>query len=153
LSPDFVIEARRYDDAVVSRLVAEVQQEYVERYGGPDETVVDPEEFTPPDGLFLVGLLAGEPVASGGWRRHSETSAEIKRIYVSASARRRGLARMMLGALEQSAREAGITRLVLGTGTEQPEAVALYEVAGYTTTDGFGHYAGAPKALFFGKDL
>jgi hypothetical protein len=59
----------------------------------------------------------------------------------------------VLAELERTAAEAGVTRLILNTGPEQPEAVALYEDAGYLPVAGFGHYACHPHALFFGKDL
>lgn len=145
------IEARGYDDPDVVRLVAEVQAEYVSRYGGPDAAAVDPAEFSPPDGMFLVGLLDGVPVAMGGWRRLDARTAEIKRMYVALAARRRGLARQMLGELERTIAEAGIQRIVLNTGPSQPEAIALYERSGYLPTTPFGHYACHPHALFFGK--
>jgi GNAT superfamily N-acetyltransferase len=149
----FQIEIRRYDDPDVTRMVGEVQAEYVERYGGPDAAAVDPAEFAPPQGLFLVGLLDGVPVAMGGWRRREPGQAEIKRMFVSSAARRRGLARRMLAALERTAAEAGVDRVVLNTGPAQPEAVALYEQSGYSPIPGFGHYACHPDALFFGKTL
>jgi GNAT superfamily N-acetyltransferase len=150
---EFEIEVRPYDDSDVARMVEDVQAEYVRRYGGPDAAVVDPAEFAPPDGLFLVGLLDGVPVAMGGWRRTAGDDAEIKRMYVAAAARRRGIARRMLSELEGSAARAGITRLLLNTGPAQPEAVALYRDAGYRPVEGFGHYACHPDALFFGKAL
>jgi GNAT superfamily N-acetyltransferase len=143
----------------VALLVEAVQQEYVVRYGGPDDAVVEPAEFAPPGGLFLIGLLDGVPVAMGGWRamRYPTESthpvAEVKRMYVTASARRRGLARLMLAELESRAAARGVREFVLNTGTEQPEAVALYESSGYTSAPGFGHYAGAPLALFYAKPL
>jgi GNAT superfamily N-acetyltransferase len=149
----FEIEIRAYDDPDVARMVDEVQTEYVARYGGPDQAAVDPAEFAPPDGLFLVGLLDGTPVAMGGWRRRGGSQAELKRMYVSAAARRRGIARLLLAELERTAAAAGITRLLLNTGPAQPEAVALYRQAGYTPVPGFGHYACHPDALFFGKSL
>jgi GNAT superfamily N-acetyltransferase len=149
----FEIEVREYTDPDVSRLVEEVQQEYVVRYGSSDATPVDPDQFSPPSGLFLLGLLDGEPVAMGGWRVTADSLAEIKRMYVVAAARRRGLSRLMLSALETTATHAGIRQLVLNTGTEQPEAVALYESSGYTPVPGFGHYAGTPRALFYAKDV
>ena len=148
-----VFESRPYDDPQVQQLVAEVQQEYVRRYGGPDAAPVEPGEFAPPAGLFLLGLLDGEPVATGAWRVLADGSAEIKRMYVAAGYRRRGLARLMLAELERTAAAAGIRRVVLNTGTEQPEAVALYESSGYVPTAGFGHYADAPLALFYAKTL
>jgi GNAT superfamily N-acetyltransferase len=148
---DFRIEPRSYGDPDVVRLVAAVQAEYVERYGGPDAAVVLPGEFEPPDGLFLVGYLDGEPVASGGWRRMAGGAVEIKRMYVLHAARRRGLARRMLAELEAGAVAAGARRVELNTGDQQPEAIALYESSGYLPTVGFGHYACASGARFYGK--
>jgi GNAT superfamily N-acetyltransferase len=151
---DFSIQARGLDDPDVVRLIAEVQAVYVVLYGGIDADVTDPGDFTPPDGLFLVGLLDGTAVATGGWRRHGPEVAEIKRMYVAESARRRGLARLMLAELERRAVAAGITRMVLNTGPRQPEAVAMYEQAGYRpSTTRFGRYAEYPHSLFFAKDL
>jgi GNAT superfamily N-acetyltransferase len=74
-------------------------------------------------------------------------------MYVARAARRRGLARQLLAELERTAAAAGVSRLLLNTGPEQPEAVALYERAGYRPVPGFGHYACHPDALFYGKDL
>ena len=147
------IERRDYDDPDVVRLVAQVQKEYVDRYGGPDEASVDLHEFAPPNGLFLVALLDGVPVATGGWRRIADDAVEIKRMYVVSSARRQGLARRVLAELESSAAASGYARALLGTGDRQPEAIALYESAGYSAVPGFGHYADAPGALFYGKSL
>jgi GNAT superfamily N-acetyltransferase len=137
----------------VQRLVAKVQAEYVRRYGGPDAAAVDPREFDPPDGLFLLGLLDRVAVATGGWRRLDGATAEIKRMYVAEPVRRRGLARAVLAELERTAAAAGISRLVLNTGPEQPEAVALYEALGYLPERPFGHYACHERALFYGKAL
>lgn len=150
---DFRIEARSYGDPDVVRLVTAVQAEYVARYGGPDAAAVQPAEFAPPDGLFLVGVLEGDAVVTGGWRRIDEGVVEIKRMYVHDSARRRGLARVMLAELEARALAAGVQRAVLNTGDQQPEAVALYESSGYVTSEGFGHYACTPGALFYSKVL
>jgi GNAT superfamily N-acetyltransferase len=155
----FVLESRPYGDPDVARMVAEVQQEYTVRYGGPDAAVIDPAEFAWPTGHFVVGLLDGEAVAMGGWRRHDEpvdggvAAAEIKRMYVSVGARRRGFARQVLAELERTAAQSGIERLILNTGLEQPEALALYAACGYRAVDGFGHYTCAPKAVFLGRDL
>ena len=52
-----------YDDPLAQYLVEAVQQEYVQRYGGRDAAVVEPAEFLPPQGLFLVVEVDG--VAAG----------------------------------------------------------------------------------------
>jgi GNAT superfamily N-acetyltransferase len=152
------LEARRYDDPVVQRLVAEVQAEYVVRYGGPDRAVVDPAEFAPPHGLFLVGLADAVPLACGGWRVHEDPvggvpTVEIKRMYVASTARRRGLARLVLAELERTAASAGHRAVVLNTGYKQPEAVNLYESCGYHEIPGYGLYRDTPGAFFYGKLL
>jgi GNAT superfamily N-acetyltransferase len=92
-----------YDHPDATALIAELQQEFVVRYGNPDRTPVDPAEFAPPAGLFLVGYLDGAPVVCGGWRVHGDGTAELKRMYVTPAARGRGAARLMIAELERTA--------------------------------------------------
>ncbi|SMO83139.1 Acetyltransferase (GNAT) family protein [Geodermatophilus aquaeductus] len=151
------LRAVPYDDPVARDLVARVQQEYVARYGGPDEAAVDPAEFVPPAGVFLVAEVGGQPAACGAWRRHVEgddpTAVEVKRVYVDPAFRRRGLAQVVVAALEESARRAGYRSVVLNSGDRQPEALALYGALGYTPVPGYGIYAGGAGAVFLGKEL
>jgi len=143
-----------------ARLVEEVQQEYVARYGGPDETPLDADEFAPGGGMFLVGYDGDVPVATGAWRWHSDVAgvergpcAEIKRMYVASTHRGRGHARTMLRQLEQRAARAGAATMILETGTMQPEAITLYESSGYVRIPGFGHYRHAPMSRCYAKPL
>ncbi len=150
------IDALAYDHPDSVALIDEVQQEYVVRYGEVDLTPVDPAEFAPPRGLFLVGYLDGRPVACGGWRVHEGPDgpeAELKRMYVAPAARGRGVARAVLAELERTAVAAGYSRMVLETGTRQPEAIALYTSAGYAEVPKFGFYAAEPEAVHLGKAI
>lgn len=142
-----------YDGDGAQLLIEELQAEYVVRYGGRDDTPVDPAEFAPPDGLFVIGYLDGAPVAMGGLRRHADGEVEIKRMYVVPAARRQGFSRQLLTALEHRAGALGASRIILETGQNQPEAIALYESAGYSPIAGFGHYRHAPLSLSFEKRL
>lgn len=149
-----------YDDPDALKLIAEVQQVYVVRYGDVDVTPVDADEFAPPNGVFLIGYDADTPVACGGWRALDgsepglrETDAEMKRLYVVPSARGNGHARRMLTMLEHTAATAGRRRMVLTTGTEQPEAIALYRSVGYYDLTPFGPYRGDPRVVCLAKDL
>jgi len=142
-----------YDDPLLRVLVEEVQEEYVERYGGPDRTPVDPVEFAEPDGAFLLGLVDGDAVACGAYRRFDERTAEVKRMYVRRAWRRRGIARVLLAELEARAAAAGYRRAVLESGAAQPEALALYTSAGWTPIPGYGYYRDSPRNRCFGKDL
>lgn len=149
-----------YDHPDAVRLSERVQREYVERYGSPDLTSMDPAQFRPPAGRYLIAYLGGEPVATGGWRAmdaspegHADGDAEIKRMYVAPEARGRGLARRILAALEGDAAAAGRSRMVLETGTEQPEAIALYASCGYAPVTKFGLYRDEPSSRCYGRDL
>jgi ribosomal protein S18 acetylase RimI-like enzyme len=147
-----------HDDA---RLLNEdVQAEYVVRYGTPDQTEMDPAEFEAPSGAFYVGYRDGVPATMGGWRFRpdvhrlgSERAVEVKRMYVAPTARRGGLARLMLAHLEATARTAGADVIVLETGTAQPEAMALYESAGYERIESFGYYRQYPDNRCYGRVL
>ena len=147
------LRALPYDHPVSQRLVEAVQQEYVTRYGGRDAAVVDPAEFLPPAGLFLVAEVDGVPAGCGAWRVHPPGGVEIKRLYVVPAFRRRGLAQEVMAALESAAARAGHRAVVLNTGQEQPEAVALYAELGYVPVPGYGIYACSPDAVFLGKNL
>jgi WS/DGAT/MGAT family acyltransferase len=150
---DVRLEEVPFDSDLAQSLVAEVQQEYVRRYGGQDETPVDPTEFAPPDGSFLVARVGSTPIGCAGMRRHGDGTVEVKRMFVRVEHRRRGHARRLLAALEDRARAQGCRRVVLETGLAQPEAIALYESAGYAPIPGFGHYRDAPLSRSFARDL
>jgi GNAT superfamily N-acetyltransferase len=146
----------RYDDPVVQELTREVQAEYGRRYGGDgDVSPMDPEQFAPPRGVFLLARLDGEPVGMGGWRwgGPADGDAEIKRMYVREGHRRAGGARLILAELERIAKAAGVRRLVLETGNAQPEAIAMYRLAGFVYIPAFGHYAHSADAVHLGKDV
>ncbi len=142
-----------YDHPVAHYLVEQVQEEYVRRYGGRDAAVVEPGEFLPPHGTFLVAEVDGVPAGCGAWRVLAPGVAEIKRVYVEPGFRRRGLARLVVAALEDGVARAGHRSVVLNSGHEQPEALALYAGLGYGPVTGYGIYAGYPNAVFLGKDL
>jgi GNAT superfamily N-acetyltransferase len=146
------IDVLPYEHPDAARLIAAVQQDDVERYGGEDETPVEPAEFASPYGLFLVGYLDGVPVACGGWRAWG-ADAELKRMYVVPAARRRGFGRALLAELERTALAAGHRRLILETGTRNTEALALYRAAGYTAVPRFGHYVNDPDSVHLGRSL
>jgi len=147
-----------HPDAV--KLIEEVQAEYVVRYGGPDDTPLDPEMFEPPGGSFFVGYLADVPVATGAWRSRSDVdalgtarTAEIKRMYVAAPARGAGHARRMLAHLEETAAAGGAEVMILETGMAQPEAIALYESSGYSRIPPFGYYKDEPTVRCYARRI
>jgi GNAT superfamily N-acetyltransferase len=124
-----------FTDPELQQMLAELQQFYVERYGGPDSNPTLAAQFTPPHGVFLVAVLDGETVGCAGLRRHDAETTELKRMYVRAAYRGRGLAHSILDGVEERARQLGYRRLILETGWNQPEAQALYAAHDYTRVD------------------
>lgn len=139
---------RRLDHPDGLALIDRVQAEYVDRYGGPDESPITPGHFEDPEGAFFVAYAGKVAVGMGGWRWHevpsdvaAKSAVEIKRMYVIPTMRGHGYARAMLAHLERTAAAAGADAMVLETGLRQPEAMALYEASGYVVIRGFGFYA------------
>jgi len=109
--------------------------------------------FVPPDGVFLVVRDEGRAIGCGGVCRFDETRAELKRMYVVRDARGRGLGRLLLVALEDEARRLGYDGIVLETGDRQPEALGLYESAGYEPIPCYGVYATRALSRCYEKHL
>lgn len=105
-------------------------------------------EFAAPGGRFLVGYDGPLAVCCGGVKRLPDGVAEIKRMYVVPAARRRGVARLLLGALEDAARDLGYDRVRMDTGAKHQHAIAFYEGAGYVPVP---DYNGNPLAAWWAE--
>ena len=149
------------DDPRVRPLLDELAVEYETRYAdlfGAGNAAAElnkypAEEFAAPDGAVVILQEHGVSVAGGAFRRHSQDTAEFKRIWTHSQHRRRGLARRVLAELETRAVALGYTSVYLTTGPRQPEARGLYLKTNYEP-----HFdvEAAPEALpflAFSKDL
>jgi GNAT superfamily N-acetyltransferase len=109
-----------------------------------------PDELSPPGGCFVALYEDGRPVAGGGVKRLAADTGEIKRMFVVREARGRGLARVLLAALEDAARDLGYARVRLDTGAKQVEALALYRSSGYREIE---DYNANRYAVYWGEKL
>jgi GNAT superfamily N-acetyltransferase len=151
--PEIEFRDGRVDTGDGGRLERAMRAEMAELYQGleiasPHMPAAGPEVLNPPAGRFVVGYLAGDPVCCGGIKRLDAEACEIKRMYVVPSARGRGVARVLLAALEDAARRDGYTIARLDTGPQQPSAQRMYEQAGYAPIANFN---ANPIASFFGE--
>lgn len=122
------------------------------RYGADTEPGVKPTaaDIT----VFLIARAAGgRAIGCGALRRLDDGAAEIKRMFVHADARGLGVGRLLLAELERHALWNGWPVLRLETGPRQPEAVGLYESAGYRRIPSFGHYEGSAESLCYERVL
>jgi GNAT superfamily N-acetyltransferase len=98
----------------------------------PTETIFATEDDFHGAGAAWLVLYDGDlPVACGGLRPLEPGVAEIKRMFVTASARGRGHARTLLAELERLAAQDGRGRVRLYTTEVLREARALYGACGY----------------------
>jgi GNAT superfamily N-acetyltransferase len=145
-------EAVPADIPPASDLVAAMVAEMALLYGPidvPGMPSATPADFAAPRGTFLVGFGDdGAPVCAGGVKGLDARAAEIKRMYVVPAARGRGVAKMLLAALEDAARGLGYTVARLDTGPRQPHAQRMYEAAGYAP---IGNFNANPVASFWGE--
>ena len=162
------LSAVPWDDAESARLRTIQQAEIAVRYADPDETPTTSDIGRPPSAdEIVVSLLLrvdGVPVGCAALRDvsglsdeiggfHAPGTGEVKRVFVSAEHRGRGLSRLLMQGIEAHAVAAGLRRLVLETGTKQPESVALYRSIGFEPIDRYGEYADSDESLCFAKAL
>ena len=95
-----------------------------------------------------------------GLEPFDDRSDQLRRMYVSPTARRMGIASDMLQFAEEECRRRGIRRMELSTSELQPAAVALYRRAGYRLVrEVVAEHAsnktigGGIRRLHFDKDL
>ena len=82
-------------------------------------------------GGFWVAVEAGKVVGMFGLEPSSTEAMELRRMYVEPDARRRGIARKMLGFAEDECRRRNLLRMELSTSELQGDALSLYRNSGY----------------------
>jgi len=96
---------------------------------------------------FFVARLNGAAIGCGGIALFDDF-AEVKRMYVRETVRRRGVAQALLTRIETEARVAGFVVLRLETGEWQAAALRFYARAGFRPCAAFGDYAAMrPEAV------
>jgi len=110
-------------------------------------------EPTAERGVYLVANLGGVPVACGALRPIDENTVEIRRMFVSNTSRRTGLAKAVLQELEARAAGFAYKTMRLETGNRQLSAMALYETYGFRRIAAFGDYVGDPTSVCFEKTV
>lgn len=128
-------------------LIRRLDAELLERYPPEEVFLLDFQAPSIRQVVFVVGYLAGVPVACGAFKPLDKGCAELKRFFVHKAVRRQGAASRLLGFLEQAAQKSGYSLMRLETGTGQPEAIRFYERQGYLPIEKYGEYADCPSSL------
>jgi len=101
----------------------------------------------------VVAYYDGEAAGIGALRPYQDQTVEIKRMYVNPSFRRKGIAHAVLTELEKWAAELIFSSCILETGLKQPEAIGLYERAGYHRIPNYGQYLQVENSVCMEKRL
>jgi putative acetyltransferase len=151
--PKISIDRERPDTADASALIAELDAFLEPLYPPASRHGLGPEQLIREHTDFFVmrcdGLIAG----CGGIQFVGTGYSEITRFFIRPSFRRMGLGKNLLRHLEEYSRTRGILIVRLETGVRQPEAINLYEKAGYRRIIPFGPNADDPLSVFYDKRI
>lgn len=140
------------DNADFRKLVVALDQDLAARNGEQQSFFA---QFNKIDAIkhVVVAYEQDEPVGCGAFKPYADDAMEVKRMFVPLAHRGKGIASVVLGALEQWCKELGVQKCILETGEKQPEAIRLYHKNGYYRIPNFGQYADVAESLCFEKVL
>ena len=160
MSESPVIRRERPDQPEVVALLDALDSYLASLYPPEANYILGVQELLAPEVSFFVAREGARIVGTGAVRRMPAEPAtggvaygEVKRMYVDPAQRGRRLGVHLLQAIEQDLRDSGQALALLETGSDQTEAVRLYERAGYTQRGPFGGYPDNGLSLFYGKRL
>ena len=134
------------------KLVSLLDQELAERDGDEHSFY---QQFNHIDRLRHVVIIkeGDQAIGCGAIKDLEGEAMEVKRMFVLAARRGRGVAGSILAELEKWAFELGYSSCRLETGKRQPEAIALYMRKGYQIIPNYGQYAEVENSICFEKKL
>jgi len=134
------------------RLVQLLDADLDARYGAHQEFY---SQFNKLDTIHHVIIVYQDEdaVACGALRKYSDDIVEIKRMFVDARHRKQGIGKIVLDSLESWASELSYSYCILESGNKQPEALALYERAGYYFISNYGQYATDENSVCLKKQI
>lgn len=101
----------------------------------------------------VVAYENEKPVGCGAIKEFEPGTMEVKRMYVSPEARKKGIASKILNELEVWSVELTCSKCLLETGKRQPEAIDLYRKNGYKQIPNYGQYTNVENSVCFEKIL
>jgi GNAT superfamily N-acetyltransferase len=128
--------------AVLTAYFRDIVSRYHRREATPDEVgaamAAEPsDDLCSPHGLFLLARRDGASIGCAGLRLLPAQTGEITRVFVVPGARRQGVGRQLLYAVEDAARQHAVSRIRLDTRTDLAEARQLYTAHGYREVAAF----------------
>lgn len=146
-SPELWLEARRLVQEYAASLDVDLRfQQFAH------ELEALSADYGPPGGYFVLASWSGALVGCGGLRPFDDAACEMKRLYVRASHRGKGIGQAVAKALIARARELKYTAMLLDTLPSMEAAQHVYLGLGFTPTTSYRHNP-VPGATFFKLQL
>jgi putative acetyltransferase len=139
-------------DPAFRLLILDLDRDLEQRYG-QQQAFFD--QFNSVEDIqnVIVAFDETQPVGCGAFKPYNADTVEIKRMFVAVAARGNKLGSKILAELEAWAKAEGFKRSLLETGKNQPEAIRLYNSAGYQPIPNYDQYAGVEMSLCMEKLL
>ncbi len=99
----------------------------------------------------IVYYEDGVALGCGAFKKYDSETVEIKRMFVTPEHRGKGIAHAILTELEIWAAALNYSQCILETGVKQPEAIGLYQKAGYTIIPNYGQYENVENSVCMKK--
>lgn len=140
--PDRVVIAavdptHRHAQHCLAAYFADIDARFATGFDPEAALPIDLDSLRPPLGTFLVATLDDEPIGCCALKHGGSEPPEVKRMWVSPTARGLGVGRRLLDEVEGLARRRGATVLRLDTNATLIEAIALYRSVGYVEVPRF----------------
>ncbi len=138
------------DDLDFRKLVAMLDEDLAIR-DGDEHAFYD--QFNKVENIrhVIVCYADNKAVGCGAFKPWDEKKVEIKRMFVLPEHRGQGTGLAILKELEFWAAELSFSECILETGKKQPEAIRLYEKAGYVITENYGQYVNVENSVCMRK--
>lgn len=93
------------------------------------------------------------PIGCAAFKEYDAECAEVKRVFIKADYRGRGISKKLMELLEESAREQSYHYLILESGEPLVAAMSLYRKIGYKVILNYGQYEDMPDSICMRKKL
>jgi putative acetyltransferase len=147
-----ILKRTTTDDKSFYELTEYLDKDLRDRYGSTQEEF-DQFNMMINLGTVVIAYENNKAIGCGCFKVIANDTVELKRMFVEAGHRGKGIGAAILKELEIWAGDLGFSSIVLETGTLQPEAIQLYHKKGYQNIPNYSPFIGNELSVCMKKSL